>query len=80
MPMEAKVTFVSPEAQFTPKQVETKSEREKLMFRVKVELPANLVVSKPGEVKTGLRGVAQILLDQGHSLSNLPSRPAAARN
>jgi hypothetical protein len=30
------VSFVSPEAQFTPKQVETKSEREKLMFRVKI--------------------------------------------
>jgi hypothetical protein len=29
----ATVSFVSPEAQFTPKQVETRSEREKLMFR-----------------------------------------------
>lgn len=32
----AEVTFVSPEAQFTPKQVETMKERDKLMFRVKV--------------------------------------------
>ena len=33
------VSFVSPEAQFTPKQVETRSEREKLMFRVKIRVP-----------------------------------------
>ena len=31
------VSFVSPEAQFTPKQVETRSERSKLMFRVKIQ-------------------------------------------
>ena len=37
------VSFVSPEAQFTPKQVETKSEREKLMFRVKIRVPEKTV-------------------------------------
>ena len=37
------VSFVSPEAQFTPKQVETKSEREKLMFRVKIQLSKDVV-------------------------------------
>ena len=36
----ASVSFVATEAQFTPKYVETQSEREKLMFRVKVQLPA----------------------------------------
>ena len=35
----AHVTFVSPEAQFTPKQVETRSERDKLMFKVKLTVP-----------------------------------------
>ena len=39
------VSFVSPEAQFTPKQVETKSEREKLMFRVKIRVPEETVES-----------------------------------
>ncbi|MEO0761726.1 MAG: D-alanyl-D-alanine carboxypeptidase, partial [Pseudomonadota bacterium] len=39
----AKVSFVSPEAQFTPKQVETQDEREKLMFRIKVRVPSSLV-------------------------------------
>ena len=36
----AKVSFVAPEAQFTPKQVETRSERDKLMFRVKLSVTA----------------------------------------
>ena len=36
----ATVSFVATEAQFTPKYVETKTEREKLMFRVKVQLAA----------------------------------------
>src|SRR6478752_246667 len=36
------VSFVSPEAQFTPKEVETRSERDKLMFRVKIQLPKDL--------------------------------------
>lgn len=58
----AYVSFVSPEAQFTPRQVETASEREKLMFRVKVRLPEELVKAYIDQVKTGLRGVAYIRL------------------
>lgn len=58
----AYVSFVSPEAQFTPKQVETADEREKLMFRVKVRLPEELVQANIEQVKTGLRGVAYIRL------------------
>lgn len=58
----AYVSFVSPEAQFTPKQVETADEREKLMFRVKVRLPEDLVKAYIAQVKTGLRGVAYIRL------------------
>ena len=58
----AYVSFVSPEAQFTPKQVETAEEREKLMFRVKVRLPEELVKAYIEQVKTGLRGVAYIRL------------------
>lgn len=56
------VSFVSPESQFTPKEVETQSEREKLMFRVKVRVPQELVLDHIDEVKTGLRGVAYIRL------------------
>ncbi len=58
----ATVSFVSPESQFTPKQVETPSEREKLMFRVKVRVPQELVLDHIERVKTGVRGVAYIRL------------------
>ncbi len=54
------VSFVSPEAQFTPKQVETRSERDKLMFRVKIQVPQELVASRIDRVKTGIRGVGYV--------------------
>ncbi len=54
------VSFVSPEAQFTPKQVETKSEREKLMFRVKIQLPKEIVGQYIERIKTGVRGVGYV--------------------
>jgi len=54
------VSFVSPEAQFTPKQVETKSEREKLMFRVKIQVPRELVLHYIERIKTGVRGVGYV--------------------
>lgn len=56
----ANVSFVSPQAQFTPKQVETASEREKLMFRIKVRVPTDLVKRHIEFVKTGIRGVAYV--------------------
>jgi HlyD family secretion protein len=54
------VSFVSPEAQFTPKQVETKSEREKLMFRVKIQIPPEVVTHYIERIKTGVRGVGYV--------------------
>ncbi|MDR3534282.1 MAG: HlyD family efflux transporter periplasmic adaptor subunit [Rhodopila sp.] len=54
------VSFVSPEAQFTPKQVETQSEREKLMFRVKIQVPEKTVESYIELIKTGVRGVGYV--------------------
>lgn len=59
----AAVSFVSPEAQFTPKSVETKSEREKLMFRVKIKIPQDLLKTYARQVKTGLPGVGYVRLD-----------------
>ncbi len=67
----ATVTFVSPQAQFTPKQVETQSEREKLVFRVKVRVPPELVEKHVDFVKTGIRGVAYVRPGQ-----NPPDWPA----
>jgi HlyD family secretion protein len=58
------VSFVSPEAQFTPKQVETKSEREKLMFRVKIQVPKELVSQYTERIKTGIRGVGYVKVDE----------------
>ena len=57
------VNFVSPEAQFTPKQVETRTEREKLMFRVKLQVPKALVKNFIESIKTGTRGVGYVKVD-----------------
>jgi len=54
----ATVSFVAADAQFTPKFVETESEREKLMFRVRLKVPAEVLSRYRDLVKTGLPGVA----------------------
>ena len=59
----ASVSFVATEAQFTPKYVETKTEREKLMFRIKVQLPREILEKYSRWVKTGVPGVSYIRLD-----------------
>ncbi|MEZ5546154.1 MAG: efflux RND transporter periplasmic adaptor subunit [Pseudomonadales bacterium] len=58
----AKVSFIAAEAQFTPKQVETRTEREKLMFRLKVKIDRELLLAYIEKVKTGLPGEAYIQL------------------
>jgi HlyD family secretion protein len=58
------VSFVSPEAQFTPKQVETRSERDKLMFRVKIQLPKDLASQYVEAIKTGVRGIGYVRADE----------------
>jgi HlyD family secretion protein len=61
----ARVSFVSPEAQFTPKEVETRTEREKLMFRIKVRLDRDLLERHLEQVKTGIPGVSYVRLADG---------------
>ena len=63
LPIPAKVSFVSPTAQFTPKEVETHTEREKLMFRVKVKIDSELLKHYAARVKTGLPGMGYVQLD-----------------
>jgi HlyD family secretion protein len=63
LPIPAKVSFVSPSAQFTPKEVETHTEREKLMFRVKVKIDSELLKHYAASVKTGLPGMGYVKLD-----------------
>jgi len=59
----AKVSFVASTAQFTPKTVETASERQKLMFRVRAQIDPGLLQRHLEQVKTGLPGVAWLKLD-----------------
>lgn len=59
----AKVSYVASVAQFTPKTVETSSEREKLMFRVKARIDPKLLEKHLDQIKTGLPGVAYLKLD-----------------
>ena len=59
----AKVSYVSSTAQFTPKTVETASERQKLMFRVKARIDSALLEKNIKVVKTGLPGVAWLKTD-----------------
>lgn len=77
--MPAKVTFVSSKAQFTPKEVETTEERQKLAFRVKVQIDPGILKEYEPWVKTGLPGVAYVRLDPAAEwpeyLDNFPEIP-----
>jgi len=57
------VSFVATEAQFTPKSVETTEEREKLMFRVKLQADAKVLDQYHKFVKTGVRGLGFVRTD-----------------
>ncbi|HGM5492729.1 TPA: HlyD family secretion protein [Serratia fonticola] len=59
-PIPARITFVANQAQFTPKSVETASERQKLMFRVKARIDQEVLRQYPDYVKSGLPGVAWV--------------------
>jgi len=60
----ARISFIASVAQFTPKTVETESEREKLMFRVRARIDPELLQRHIRFVKTGLPGVAYVRVDQ----------------
>jgi HlyD family secretion protein len=54
-----KITFISPQAEFTPRNVQTSAERAKLVYRVKVTVDNQKGVLKPGmpvEVEFGAGG------------------------
>ncbi len=59
----AKVSFIATQAQFTPKTVETKSERDKLMFRVRVRIDPDLLRRHADAVRSGLPGLAYVRAD-----------------
>jgi len=60
----AHISFVADVAQFTPKTVETASERQKLTFRVKAKIDPELLKQHITQVKTGLPGMAYVQLEQ----------------
>jgi HlyD family secretion protein len=59
----AQASFVADVAQFTPRSVETRIERERLMFRIKARIDPALLRQHIREVKTGVPGVAYVRLD-----------------
>jgi HlyD family secretion protein len=59
----AKVVFVAAQAQFTPKTVETKAERDKLMFRIRVRIDPERLKGREEMVRSGLPGLAYVRTD-----------------
>ena len=64
---DAKVSFVAENAEFTPKEVETQKEREKLVFRVKLTLDNN----STREAKPGMPGEGYIKLNPDKNWKDL---------
>jgi HlyD family secretion protein len=62
-PIPAAVTFIASQAQFTPKEVETKDERDKLMFRIRVRIDPGLLATRAALVRSGLPGIAYVRTD-----------------
>lgn len=56
---EGKVVYISPESEFTPKNIQTKDERTKLVYRVKVKIP-----NPDFELKAGMPADAYINLQE----------------
>jgi HlyD family secretion protein len=59
----ATISFVATDAQFTPKSVETAEERQKLMFRVKLQGEPKFLDQYHRVVKTGIRGLGFVRTD-----------------
>ena len=55
---DGRVTFISSEAEFTPKQIQTQQERVKLVYRIKIELE-----NPRHELKSNMPADAEIVLD-----------------
>jgi HlyD family secretion protein len=55
---DGRVTFISSEAEFTPKQIQTEQERVKLVYRIKIE-----VDNPRHELKSNMPADAQIVLN-----------------
>lgn len=56
----ANISFISAQAQFTPKTVETTEERQKLMYRVELRIPAETAITHQNYLKSGLTGMGYV--------------------
>ena len=55
--LEGRVSFISSEAEFTPKNVQTEKERVKLVYRIKIDLPnpqSELKLNMPADAVVNL--------------------------
>ncbi|RTL50674.1 MAG: HlyD family efflux transporter periplasmic adaptor subunit [Bradyrhizobiaceae bacterium] len=62
-PIPAKVSFIASQAQFTPKTVETQTERDKLMFRIRARIDPERLTAHADAVRSGLPGVTYLRWD-----------------
>jgi HlyD family secretion protein len=62
-PIPAKVSFLADQAQFTPKMVETRDDRDRMMFRVRVRIDPERARADADAVRSGLPGVAYVKTD-----------------
>ena len=60
----AEISFIARDAQFTPKSVETASEREKLMFKVKLKIPVETAMKYDRLLKGGMTGNGFVRMDE----------------
>jgi len=76
-PIKAVVSYIDPNAQFTPKQVETAEERHNLTFRVKLQIPdKEKLRAYERMVKVGIPGMGYVQLDPSAEWpKNLQLRP-----
>ena len=65
----AKVSFVANQSQFTPKSVETKNEREKMMYRVKLSLDPQVASRYQTLLKGGMTAQGYVQLDPSKAWS-----------
>lgn len=72
----ARIAFVAPDAQFTPKFVETASEREKLSYRVKLRIAPADARALAGKLKAGMTADGYVRTDSRQPWPRIaPDRP-----
>jgi HlyD family secretion protein len=75
-PIPAKVSFVASQAQFTPKTVETQTERDKLMFRIRLRIDEERLRAHADAIRSGLPGLAYVRWDPAVKWpANLQGKP-----